>query len=129
MFRMTTRRDFLYALSAGLAATRVVSAQQKTVRTIAGIGRTATADDNLWTEQDALKTPVSNPFGIIAGADGALYYCEYDTGCTRRLDLGSRRVTTLAGNGKKAYAGDGGPAMAASFSAPHEIRFDAAGNL
>jgi sugar lactone lactonase YvrE len=27
------------------------------------------------------------------------------------------------------YAGDGGPALAASFSAPHEIRFDADGNL
>ena len=126
---MHSRRDFLLSVAASVAGARVASAQQKTVRTIAGIGRTATADDNLWTEQDALKTPISNPFGIIAGTDGALYYCEYDTGCTRRLDLGSRRVTTLAGNGKKAYAGDGGPAISASFSAPHEIRFDAAGNL
>src|SRR6188768_123789 len=113
-----TRREFLVTLAAALAVSRIAAAQQKTVRTIAGIGRTAAPDDNLWIEQDALKTPVSNPFGIIAGADGALYYCEYDTGCTRRLDLASRRVTTLAGNGKKAYAGDGGPALSASFSAP-----------
>ena len=126
---MSTRREFLFSLTAAVAASSAASAQQKTVRTIAGIGRTAAADDNLWTEQDALKTPVSNPFGIIAGADGALYYCEYDTGCTRRLDLSSRRLTTLAGNGKKAYAGDGGPALSASFSAPHEIRFDPAGHL
>src|SRR5262245_56659246 len=110
---MNTRREFLISMTASVAALRLASAQQKTVRTIAGIGRTATPDDDLWTEQDALKTPVSNPFGIIAGADGALYYCEYDTGFTRRLEVSSRRVTTLAGNGKKAYAGDGGAALSA----------------
>jgi streptogramin lyase len=129
MITSLSRRHFLQSVAGTLAAVRIGAAQQKTVRTVAGIGRTAGADDNLWVEQDALKTPVSNPFGIVAGADGALYYCEYDTGCTRRLDLSARRVTTLAGNGKKAYAGDGGAALAASFSAPHEIRFDAAGNL
>jgi sugar lactone lactonase YvrE len=126
---MPNRREFLCTLTASAIAARRVSAQRKSARIVAGIGRTANPNDDLWTEQDALKTPVSNPFGIIAGADGALYYCEYDTGCTRRLDLASNRVTTLAGNSKKAYTGDGGPALSASFSAPHEIRFDAAGNL
>jgi DNA-binding beta-propeller fold protein YncE len=52
-----------------------------------------------------------------------------DTGRTRRLDLETGRLTTIAGNGEKAYLGDGGPALNASFSAPHEIRFDTAGNL
>lgn len=126
---MNTRREFLHVVAAMVATPRFASAQQKRVRTVAGIGRTATPQDDLWTEQDALRTPVSNPFGIIAGADGALYYCEYDTGCTRRLDPTTRRITTLAGNGKKAYAGDGGPPLSASFSAPHEIRFDPAGHL
>lgn len=126
---MNTRRQFLQTLFAAAAGSRLAFAQLKRVRTVAGIGRTATAQDDLWVERDALQTPVSNPFGIIAGADGALCYCEYDTGCTRRLDLATRRITTLAGNGKKAYAGDGGPALSASFSAPHEIRFDAPGHL
>jgi DNA-binding beta-propeller fold protein YncE len=126
---MTTRRRFVQVLAASAVATRVAFAQQARVRTVAGIGRTAAPDDDLWSERDALQTPVSNPFGIIAGTDGALYYCEYDTGCTRRLDLTTGRIATLAGNGRKAYAGDGGPALSASFSAPHEIRFDAAGNL
>ena len=35
----------------------------------------------------------------------------------------------MAGNGEKAYRGDGGLALDASFSAPHEIRFDTQGNL
>jgi streptogramin lyase len=125
---MTSRREFLQLLALSVAGARL-AAQQTSVRTVAGIGRTAGPGDDLWSEQDALKTPVSNPFGLIAGADGALYYCEYDTGCTRRLDVQTRRITTLAGNGKKAYAGDGGPALSAAFSAPHEIRFDADGHL
>jgi sugar lactone lactonase YvrE len=45
------------------------------------------------------------------------------------LDLGSGRLTTVAGDGEKRDMGDGGPALAASFSAPHEIRFDAVGAL
>jgi len=126
---MNTRREFLVTVATTAVAARLLSAQQKAVRTVAGLGRTAAPDDDLWAEQDALKTPVSNPFGIIAGADGALYYCEYDTGCTRRLDPATRRMRTLAGNGRKGFMGDGGPALAASFSAPHEIRFDAAGHL
>jgi sugar lactone lactonase YvrE len=72
---------------------------------------------------------VNNPYGVVVGPDGALYFCEVDTGRTRRLDLGTGRLTTVAGNGAKAYAGDGGPAPSASFSAPHEIRFDAEGHL
>jgi sugar lactone lactonase YvrE len=52
-----------------------------------------------------------------------------DTGRTRRLDLVTGRITTVAGNGDKAYEGDGGAALEASFSAPHEIRFDAGGHL
>jgi DNA-binding beta-propeller fold protein YncE len=125
---MHTRREFLLTALAATVATRTVSAQQKRVRTIAGIGRTANAQDDIFGEQDALATPVSNPFGIVAGAD-ALYFCEYDTGCTRRFDPAGRRIVTIAGNGKKAYTGDGGPALSAAFSAPHEIRFDRSGHL
>ncbi len=75
------------------------------------------------------ETPVNNPYGVIVGPDAALYFCEVDTGRTRRLDLNSARLTTVAGDGQKAYRGDGSPALQASFSAPHEIRFDEDGNL
>jgi DNA-binding beta-propeller fold protein YncE len=77
----------------------------------------------------ATGTPVDNPYGVVIGPDGALYFCEVDSGRTRRLDLGTGRLTTVAGNGTKGYTGDGGPASEASFSAPHEIRFDGGGNL
>jgi sugar lactone lactonase YvrE len=98
------------------------------VRTVAGTGVAGYEPEGA-TGLPGAGTPVNNPYGVVVGPDGALYFCEVDTGRTRRLDLGSERLTTVAGNGTKAYAGDGGAALAASFSAPHEIRFDAQGNL
>ena len=77
----------------------------------------------------AAGTPVDNPYGVVIGPDGALYFCEVDTGRTRRVDLATRRLTTIAGNGEATYEGDGRPALEASFSAPHEIRFDRGGHL
>jgi sugar lactone lactonase YvrE len=72
---------------------------------------------------------VNNPYGLAIGPDEALYFCDLDNQRVRRLDLHTRRVTTVAGSGRKGYGGDGGPALDASLSMPHEIRFDAAGDL
>jgi sugar lactone lactonase YvrE len=98
------------------------------VRTIAGTGVAGYEPEGSAGLQGS-STPVNNPYGVVVGPDGALWFCEVDTGRTRRLDLTTGRLTTQAGNGVKAYAGDGGRAADASFSAPHEIRFDADGHL
>ena len=74
-------------------------------------------------------TEVSNPYGVIFGPDGALYFCDLDNQRIRRLDTRTKRTTTIAGNGQRAYGGDGGPATAAALNMPHEIQFDAGGNL
>ena len=75
------------------------------------------------------NTQVNNPYGIIVGPDGAVYFCDLDNQRIRRLDLKTNVVTTIAGSGEKGYRGDGGPATQASLNMPHEIRFDGAGNL
>src|SRR5687767_9241801 len=127
-----TRRDFL---STSLAVAAFAGSRWAPRRTPAGRVRTVAGTGVAGYEAEgpnglpATETPVNNPYGVVVGPDGALYFCEVDTGRTRRLDLGTGRLTTVAGNGTKAYAGDGGPALAASFSAPHEIRFDADGHL
>ena len=125
-----TRRGFLRSalvVAAGLRPPRGL-ARAGVVRTVAGTGVAGYEPEGA-SGLPATRTPVNNPYGVVVGPDGGLYFCEVDTGRTRRLDLGTGRLTTLAGNGTKAYAGDGGPAAEASFSAPHEIRFDSASNL
>jgi DNA-binding beta-propeller fold protein YncE len=72
---------------------------------------------------------VNNPYGLIIGPDRALYFCDLDNQRIRRLDRKTRRLTTVAGNGEKGYAGDGGRATDASLNMPHEIQFDAGRNL
>lgn len=110
---------------ASLSWSRFSFAQETRVRTVAGTGVAGF---------DAAAIPahtarINNPYGVVVGPDHALYFCEVDTGRTRRMDLNTSLLTTIAGNGQQAYAGDGGPALEASFRAPHEIRFDASGNL
>ena len=92
------------------------------IKTIAGTGKAGTKDG------PALTAELNNPFGVIRGPDGALWFCEYDGHTVRRLDV-QGQITTVVGNGKADYSGDGGAPLSASLNKPHEIRFDRAGQL
>jgi streptogramin lyase len=94
------------------------------VETFAGDGRAGSSGDG----GPAARAQVNNPFGVVRGPDGAIYFCEYDGQVVRRVAR-EGTITTVAGSGKTGYAGDGGPALQASFNKPHEIRFDARGDL
>jgi sugar lactone lactonase YvrE len=72
---------------------------------------------------------VNNPYGLAIGPDGALYFCDVDSQRIRRLDLQTKAISTIVGDGQRGYAGDGGPALTAPLNMPHEICFDASGNL
>ena len=106
-----------------LAAVAVGNAD--TIETVAGTGK---AGDN-GREGAALEINIDQPFGVEFGPNGALYICEVGTHRIRRLDLKSGRLTTVAGAGRKGYAGDGGPAEAALLNEPYEVRFDRGGNM
>ena len=95
------------------------------VKTIAGTGKAAYAGDG----GPAVKAGVGGPFGLVVGPDGALYVCETTNHVIRRIDLKTGRISTVAGSGKKGYAGDGGPATKALLNEPYEVRFDSAGNM
>ncbi len=72
---------------------------------------------------------VNNPYGMAIGPDGGLYFCDINNQRVRRLDLKTKKIITIAGDGQKAYRGDGGPALMASLNMPHEVRFDAKGDM
>ena len=101
-----------------LAAFSVATLTAASVSTLIGDGKPGLSD-----------TQVANPYGLIIGPDGGLYFCDLDNQRIRRLDLKTHKTTVIAGNGKKGYSGDGGPATEASLAAPHELAFDEQGNL
>jgi len=111
------RRDAVKVLLLTLAP-RPALAASPTVSTLIGTGAAGYSDRE-----------VNNPYGLAFGADGALYFCDLDNQRIRRLDLKTGRTVTVAGNGERAYAGDGAAATDASLNMPHEIQFDAAGHL
>lgn len=102
-----------------------VPACAQVIDTLAGTGRPG--DDG--RDGPALQTNIDQPFGLEFGPDGALYICEVGQHRVRRLDLKAGRLTTVAGAGRKGYAGDGGPARDALLNEPYEVRFDRAGNM
>jgi sugar lactone lactonase YvrE len=102
----------------GFLALTVTHVAEPIVSTIVGTGVAGYSD-----------TQVNNPYGLVVGPDGALYFCDLDNQRIRRFDLSTKQLTTIAGTGEKGYRGDGGPALAAVLNMPHEIRFDRRGNI
>lgn len=111
-----TRREALAAMLA-LAATSRLSAAA-TVATVIGSGTPGLSDGE-----------VNNPYGVVIGPDGWLYFCDLDNQRIRKMELKSGRTETVAGNGQKGHSGDGGPALDAALNMPHEIQFDARGHF
>ena len=95
-----------------------VAAQEATVSTLIGTGQPGFSNRQ-----------VNNPYGVVVGPDGALYFCDLDNQRIRRFDPETGQTTTVAGTGERGHSGDGGPARAATLNMPHEIQFDAAGHL
>jgi streptogramin lyase len=96
----------------------------QSVATFAGTGEKGFSGDG----GPANEARLSNPFAIARGPDGYLYICDVDNHRVRRVSK-EGVISTYAGNGKKAYEGDGGPATAAALNQPYELAWDKAGNL
>ena len=110
------RREALKAALVALAPVRLFAAPS--VSTLVGSGAPGHSE-----------SAVSNPYGLVIGPDGALYFCDLDNQRIRRFDLRTHRMTDVAGNGQPAYAGDRGPAADGSLNMPHELLFDPAGHM
>ncbi|MFN2467067.1 MAG: hypothetical protein ABR521_02895 [Gaiellaceae bacterium] len=116
---------------------RRVDAVTKTITTVAGNGAFCgnfpcpTGDGG-----PAIAAQLNSPEGIAFDAGGNLYIADGFNNRVRRVTAGANGtiegtdvITTVAGNGEKAYGGDGGPATAARLNFAYDVTVDAAGNL
>lgn len=65
---------------------------------------------------------------VVVDSAGNLYVADWGNECIWKINRWGK-VERVAGNGHSGYSGDGGPAFKARLHCPHDIAFDAAGNL
>ena len=93
--------------------------------TAAGTGmRGHTGDGGL-----ATKATLSEPFHCELDGKGNLYVAESANHCIRKVHLKTGIISTVAGNGKKGYSGDGGKATDANLVEPNDCILDGKGGL
>jgi len=98
---------------------------QGVITTVAGQGgKPGFGGDN----GPATGARLKGPKGIIFDPDGNLLIADSGNNRVRRLDTGGR-ITTIAGTGETASAGDGGPAVDAGLKEPRTLALGPRGSL
>ncbi len=94
------------------------------ITTIAGTGVSGFSGDG----GPATAAKLTIPGGLAFDAHHNLYVTDGFNARVRKIDTNGI-ITTVAGNGTSVFAGDGGPATAASFQNPDNVAFDSIGNM
>jgi sugar lactone lactonase YvrE len=102
---------------------RKVSAASGNIFTVAGNGAAGFSGDGIATQNS-----IYYPVGLWLDANANLFFADEYNHRIRMVD-GGGTMTTVAGNGTAAFAGDGGPAIIASLYYPYSVYVDGTGNL
>jgi uncharacterized protein (TIGR03437 family) len=94
------------------------------VTTVAGTGSGGYSGDNGL----AINAQLNFPWGLAIDSSGNLFIGDGGNNRVRKVDT-SGIITTVAGNGKDLYVGDGGPATSTPVYNPQGVAVDSAGNL
>ncbi len=113
----------LYIADSGNHRVRRVDASG-IITTVAGTGVRGYSGDG----GAATAARLRRPGAVAVDGSGRLYIADFGNNRVRRVDA-SGRITTVAGNGKQGFSGDGGRATKAKLHAPSGLAFDHSGNL
>jgi uncharacterized protein (TIGR03437 family) len=91
---------------------------------VAGNGMTGFSGDG----GTATSATFEDPEGIAVDSTGNFYFADYANERVRKVTASTGLISTIAGNGKIAAAGDGGPAASAALD-PLDVALDSKGNL
>src|SRR6185312_10686058 len=94
-----------------------------TITTVAGNGEQGFSGDG----GAATDAEIDSPNGVAVDAAGNIYIADTHNQRIRKVSNGT--IATIAGNGTKAYGGDGGAATGALLARPRGLGVDAQGNI
>ncbi|MDX2036558.1 MAG: hypothetical protein SFX72_07895 [Isosphaeraceae bacterium] len=77
----------------------------------------------------AASARLDQPFDVAFDRAGNLFFSDTNNHKIRRVDARTGAISTVAGSGKKGFAGDGGPATACAMDEPYGLAIDADGTI
>jgi streptogramin lyase len=110
----------LYIADANNHCIRKLNLATGVLTTVAGNGTKGYTGDG----GPATKATFNEPYAVSVTADGDLYVVDRLNAVIRRVDGKTGLVSTVAGNGKKNFGGDGGKATAAMLREPNDCCLD-----
>src|ERR1051325_7057618 len=118
-------RGHLYVAEALNHCIRKVDLKTGIITTVAGCGKKGyTGDSGKPTE-----ATFNEPYAVVVNNDNDLYIVDRLNAVIRKVDGKTGIITTVAGNGKKGYSGDGGKATEAMMREPNDCYLDGKGVL
>ncbi|MBZ5677067.1 MAG: hypothetical protein LAP61_22720 [Acidobacteriia bacterium] len=113
----------VYISEWGANRIRMVTASTGVITTLAGNGTQGYGGDG----GPAVSSTLNFPNAVALDRSGNLYFAD-GCACIRKVTASTGVITTVAGNGKQGFSGDGGPATSANMS-PLGVAIDSTGNL
>jgi hypothetical protein len=102
-----------------------VYAATGTIATVIGNGTSGYAGDG----GPGDLAELSGPEGVAFDRNRAMYISDTYNNCIRKVEAGTKVITTIAGNGNFGFSGDAGLAISAELNNPTNVAFDSTGNM
>lgn len=93
------------------------------MKIVAGAGQLGTSSDDPETNR------LNHPTDLVCDSMGRMVIAAWHNSKIKRVDLATGEMTDACGTGKRAFSGDGGPAIKADLDLPVGVAFDKDGNL
>lgn len=115
----------LFIADAGNSLIREVAAATKVIQPCGGNGFLSYSGDG----GPAANAQFNGPAGVFIDSSGNVFIADEFNHAVREVSAATGKTTTVAGNGRQGYAGDGGAATLAQMARPNAVFVDATGNI
>jgi len=115
----------LYIADSGNNVVREVKAATGKITMIAGFGAPGFSGDG----GPATSAELNAPQGVAVDAHGNVFIADTQNNVLREVNASTGTITTVAGDGKAGYSGDGGPATTAARAGPSSVAAGSSGTL